>query len=229
MPPKKPSTRQPARQRPRPTHLVLVRHAVTAETGKVLSGTATGIDLSEDGRAQAKAAAERLAPLPISAVYASPLDRAQQTAEPIADVHGCEIRPLPGVIDYDVGEWTGRKLADLAKHDLWRVIMAAPSRVLFPGGERLLAMQARAVEALDGVVGAHAGKWVAVVTHADVIKAAVAHYVGLHFDLFQRLVVSPASVTILSFHGPFPSLVLFNDTGSLDGLAPPPKRSRGPS
>lgn len=211
---------------PKVTHLVLVRHAVTAETGTVLSGQARGIDLSEDGRAQAKAVAERLAPLPVTAVYASPLERARQTAEPIADAHAREVRELDGVIDFDVGEWTGRLLKDLAKDELWRVIMAAPSRVLFPGGERLLAMQARAVQALDEVVVAHPGELVVVVTHADIIKAAVAHYLGVHFDFFQRLVVAPASVSVLAFPGPVPSLLLFNDTGSLEGLAPRRRRAR---
>lgn len=202
------------------TRLVLVRHAVTEETGKTLSGQMPGIELSEDGRAQAKAVAERLAGLAVAAVYSSPLERTRQTAEAVAAPHGHEVRLVDGLLDEDVGDWTGRTLKELAKDDLWRVIMAAPSRVVFPGGEALPAMQARAVVALDALVAAHPGDVVVAVTHADIVKAAVAHYVGLHFDLFQRLVVSPASITTLAFTGPFPALLTFNDTGSLEGLAP---------
>lgn len=203
-----------------PTRLVLVRHAVTAETGRMLSGQTTGIDLSDEGRAQAEAVADRLSGLPIAAIYASPLERTRQTAEAIAAPHGLPIVDVPGLIDFDVGEWTGRELKELAKDDLWRVIQAAPSRVVFPGGESLAGMQARAVAALDSIIAAHPGELVVVATHADIVKAVIAHYVGLHFDFFQRLVVSPASVTALAFHGPFPMLLAFNDTGSLDGLKP---------
>lgn len=207
-------------ERKHPTRLVLVRHAVTLETGKTLSGQLPGLDLSEEGRAQAKAAGERLASLPVAAVYASPLERTRQTAEVIAEPHGLEVVPVPGLIDFDVGEWAGRELTDLMKDDLWRVIQAAPSRVTFPGGETLAGMQARAVAALDPLLQAHVGELVVVATHADIVKAAVAHYVGLHFDFFQRLVVSPASITALAFHGPFPVLLTFNDTGSFEGLVP---------
>ena len=216
---------------PRPTQstrLLLVRHAVTAETGTILSGQARGIELSEEGRGQAKALGERLADLPIDAVYASSLERARQTAEAVAEPHGLDVVELAGVEDYDVGEWTGRKLKELVKDDLWRVIQVAPSRVVFPGGEGLSAMQARAVSAVDGVVARHPGELAVVATHADIIKAVVAHAIGLHLDLFQRLVVSPASVTALVFHGPFPTLVTFNDTGALDGLRPIEKGKEEP-
>lgn len=202
------------------TRIVLVRHAVTPVTGKVLSGQAPGIDLSEEGKAQAKALAERLAVLPVAAVYSSPLERTLQTAEVIAEPHGHDVQTLSGLLDFDVGDWTGRELKELVKDDLWRVIQATPSRVVFPGGEGLAAMQARAVATLDGVVATHPGDLVVVVTHADIIKAAVAHYVGLQFDFFQRLVVAPASITALAFSGPFPALLTINDTGSMDGLVP---------
>ncbi|MBI2169658.1 MAG: MSMEG_4193 family putative phosphomutase [Actinobacteria bacterium] len=213
--------------KPSTTRVVLVRHGVTAETGRVLSGQLPGIHLSEDGKAQAKAVAERLALARVAAVYASPLERTRQTAEIIADPHDLPIRDLPGVIDFDVGEWAGRELKQLMKEPLWPVIMAAPSRVVFPGGEGLAAMQARAVAAVDGVVQEHAGETVIVVAHADIIKAVVAHAVGLHLDLFQRLVVAPASITILSFFGPVPVLELFNDTGAVSILAAPgPEKAR---
>jgi len=205
-----------------PTRLVLVRHGVTAHTGPLLSGRMPGIDLSEKGVEQAKAAAERLASLKISTVYASPIERTTQTASYIASRLGLEVQPLPGVIEADYGDWTGGKIADLAKTAEWKVVQAAPSRAVFPGGESLRAMQSRMVDALDAVVAAHPYETVVVVSHADPIKSAIAHYTGMHLDLFQRLHVSPASVTVLDFHAYGALLVKCNDTGGLADLAPDP-------
>ena len=219
-----PGDAAPEQQPPAPkgiTTLILVRHAVTAQTGPLLSGRAPGIPLSEDGQAQAKATAERLAALPIAAVYASPIERTTETAEAIAAPHGLEVRALPGVLEADYGEWTGGKLTDLAKTDLWKTVQRSPSRARFPGGESIAEMQARMVVALEEVVAAHAGELFVVVSHADPIKSAIAHYTGVHLDLFQRIVVSPASVTAfqLSAHGA--AMVKCNDTGTLEELRPP--------
>lgn len=210
------------------TRLVLVRHALTGTTGSVLTGRAPGVHLSEEGWAQAKALAERLADLPVAAVYASPVERAQETAEAIAAPHDLPVGPLPAVTEVDYGEWTGKKLDELKDTGLWRIVQALPSSARFPGGEAIRDLQHRAVSALDGVVSDHAGELVVVVSHADVIKAAVAHYAGLHLDAFQRLVVGPASVSVVAFFGPFPALVRLNDTGTLDDLAGPGP-SRGAS
>jgi len=217
-----------ARGEPTPppaTKLVLVRHAVTEQTGPMLTGRAPGVDLSEDGRRQAKALAERLAEVPVAAVYASPIERTAQTAAAIADHHELDVRELPGVIEADYGEWTGGKLADLAKTDLWKTVQRAPSRARFPGGESLAEMQARMVTALEAVVADHAGAIVVVVSHADPIKAAIAHFTGLHLDLFQRLVVSPASVTVFELSPYGAAMVKCNDTGDLDELRPKPEGS----
>jgi probable phosphoglycerate mutase len=206
------------------TTLVLVRHAVTEQTGPLLTGRTPGVDLSEDGRNQASALADRLADLPVAAVYASPMERTTQTATAVAERHVLPVRQLPGALEADYGEWTGGKLSDLAKTDLWKTVQRAPSRARFPGGESLAEMQARIVGCLEAVVAEHPGEMVVVVSHADPIKAAIAHYTGLHLDLFQRIVVSPASVTafVLSAHGA--ALVKCNDTGSLDELRPPPEK-----
>jgi len=204
------------------TRLVLARHAVTAQTGPLLSGRQPGIALSEEGRGQAAALADRLAPLPVAAVYASPIERTTETAQAVAQRHQLEVRVLEGVLEADYGEWTGQKLADLAKTDLWKVVQRAPSRASFPGGESLAAMQARMVQALEGVVADHPGALVVVVSHADPIKAAIAHYTGVHLDLFQRIVVNPASVTAFAFSGAGVALLKCNDTGTLDDLRPPP-------
>lgn len=202
------------------THLVLVRHAVTAQTGPLLSGRAPGIDLSEEGRAQAEALGARMAPLPVGAVYASPIERTTQTAAAIAAPHGLAVRRLEGVLEADYGEWTGRKLADLAQTDLWKVVQRSPSRAVFPGGEAMANVQSRTVAALEAVVAAHPGELVVVVSHADPIKAAIAHYTGLHLDLFQRIVVSPASVTAFAFGAHGVMMIKCNDTGGLDDLVP---------
>jgi len=211
---------------PKPTTLVLARHAVTEQTGPMLTGRAPGVDLSEDGRKQAAALAERLADLPVAAVYASPIERTAQTAAAVAGRHGLAVHSLPGALEADYGEWTGGKLADLAKTDLWKTVQRAPSRARFPGGESMTEMQARIVGCLEAVVADHPGDIVVVVSHADPIKAAIAHYTGLHLDQFQRIVVSPASVTAfqLSAHGA--ALVKCNDTGSLDELRPPPPEEK---
>lgn len=206
-----------------PTRLVLARHAVTAQTGPLLSGRAPGIDLSEDGRRQAAALGERLAALPVAAVYASPIERTIQTAAAVAAHHDLPVLPLEGVLEADYGEWTGQKLADLAKTDLWKVVQRTPSRASFPSGESLAAMQSRMIVALEAVVSEHPGALVVVVSHADPIKAAIAHYTGVHLDLFQRILVSPASVTAFAFGVHGVAMLKCNDTGTLDELlAPPP-------
>ena len=203
-----------------------MRHAVTEQTGPLLSGRTPGIDLSEKGREQAAVVGERLAAVPVAVVYASPIERTTQTATAIAAHHGLPVLPLPGVIEADYGEWTGGKIADLAKTDLWKTVQRAPSRARFPGGESLVEMQSRMVAALEVVAAEHRGELVVVVSHADPIKAAIAHYTGVHLDLFQRIVVSPASVTVFELSPHFSMMVKCNDTGSLDELrAPEPKET----
>lgn len=209
------TTAEPSRA---PTRVVLVRHGVTAQTGPLLSGRLPGISLSEKGIEQAELAATRLASLPIGAVYASPIERTTETAQCIAARFGLPVVALEGVIEADYGEWTGGKIAELAKTDEWKVVQVAPSRARFPGGESIREMQARTVAALDGIVAAHPNETVVVVSHADPIKSAIAHYAGMHLDLFQRVHVSPASVTVLEFHRYGVMLVKCNDTGSLDEL-----------
>ena len=218
----------PAAEPKAPTRLVLVRHAVTAHTGPLLSGRMPGIDLSEKGVGQADATAQRLAKLPIAAVYASPIERTTQTAQQIAAHHTLVVQPLPGVIEADYGDWTGGKIADLAKTDEWKVVQVAPSRARFPNGESITEMQSRTVAALDEIVARHPHETVVVVSHADPIKSAIAHYSGMHLDLFQRVHVSPASVTVFEFHSYGVMMVKCNDTGGLDDLLPEPPSDSPP-
>lgn len=211
---------------PRSTRLVLVRHAVTAQTGPILSGRAPGIDLSDEGREQAAKVGARLSSLPLAAVYASPIERTTQTAQSIAAHHELPVLPLPGVLEADYGDWTGGTIADLAKTDLWKTVQRAPSRARFPNGESIVQMQVRMVSALETLVGEHTGSTIVVVSHADPIKSAIAHYCGMHLDQFQRIIVSPASVTIFDLGPHGAALLTCNDTGDLRSLVtapdPPP-------
>lgn len=198
------------------TTLLLVRHATTAATGKRLGGR-TEASLDDTGRTQAEAAAERLADLPLKAVYASPLARTRETAELVAKPHGLEIVAEEGLLEVEYGRWTDRPLKQVARTKLWPVIQARPSLVRFPEGETIRGAQHRAVDAVEGLVSRHRRDVVAAVTHADVIKTLVAFYIGLPLDLFQRLHVGPASVTILQLSpGGQPTLLRFNDDGPLD-------------
>ena len=204
--------------------LLLLRHAVTEQTGARLSGWMPGLHLSEAGLEQAGGLAERLGPVPIDAVYASPLERCQETAAIVADAKGLKVGTVEEVGEVRYGDWTGRELKALAKEPLWKVVQATPSAARFPGGESIFEMQARAVLAIERLREGHPGQTVAVCSHADVIKALACHYLGMHLDLVQRVVVSPASVTAIAF-GPVPYLVRLNDVGGNGDLAPP-KRTR---
>ena len=206
--------------------LLLLRHAVTEHTGARLSGWTPGIHLSETGRAQAGALAERLGPVPIDAVYASPLERCQETAAALAGPRGLAVGTLDEVGEVRYGTWTGRELKELAKQPLWKVVQGTPSAARFPDGETIYEMQARAVIAVERLREAHPGQTVAVCSHADVIKVLAGHYLGAHIDLCQRLVVNPASLTAFAF-GPVPYLLRLNDTGGGVADLLPPKRARG--
>ena len=206
------------------TTLVLVRHATTASTGKRLGGR-TDAPLDDAGRQQAEAAAQRLAAVPLKAVYASPLPRTWETAEIVAAPHRLSVLPDEGLLEVEYGDWTDRPLQPLTKTKKWPVIQSRPSLVTFPNGESIREAQLRAVGAVEAIVARHAKATVAVVSHADVIKALVSFYLGQPLDLFQRLHVSPASVTVLqlSAAGGQPVLVRFNDDGPLTA---PPARPR---
>jgi len=211
------------------TTLVLLRHATTAATGRRLGGRTPGVSLDEPGRAQAAAAARRLAHLPVAAVYTSPLERTRETATEVARVHGLRVRIERGVLEVDYGDWTDRPLAELRRLALWRTIQHAPSRVTFPGGESIRAAQQRAVEATERLASIHIGETVVLVSHADVIKAVVAHHLGMGLDLFQRIVISPASSTVIVLpDGGSPALVTLNDTSDPGATVAPsvPRRPR---
>jgi probable phosphoglycerate mutase len=205
--------------------LLLLRHAVTDQTGARLSGWTPGVHLSAAGREQAEGLAGRLGPVPLDAVYASPLERCQETAATVADAKGLKVATLEDAGEVRYGDWTGRTLKELAKEPLWKVVQTTPSAARFPEGESLFEMQTRAVLAVERLREAHPGQTVALCSHADVIKALVCHYLGMHLDLFQRVEVSPASVTAIAFR-PAPALVRLNDAGGTGDLVPPRRARR---
>lgn len=195
--------------------MLLIRHAVTEETGTKLTGRLPGVSLSDEGRASATRLAERLGSLELAAVFTSPLERTRETADIVAHPHGLRVVEEPSVIEVDYGAWQGRSLAQLRRLAMWRQIVSTPSQVVFPDGESMLAMQVRAVEACNRIAASAAKRTVAVVSHADVIKAILSHYLGQPFDLFQRLVIAPASVSVVALpkSGP-PAVVAINSNGA---------------
>lgn len=214
--------------------MILVRHGRTSiNANGVLAGRTPGIGLDDLGRTQAKQLGERLAALPYSRVVTSPLQRCLETAEALVAARpGAVIVPDDRLIECGYGDWTGRPLKELAKERLWRVVQVHPSAAAFPGegGEAMRDMQARAVAAVrdwDARIAQEDGPealWVAC-SHGDVIKAVVADALGLHLDLFQRIVADPAAASVISYTELRPFVLRLNDTGSLDGLVP--KRRRG--
>ena len=207
---------------PPPTLLILVRHGQTPTTGKVLPGRAPRLHLAEQGLEQARTAAERLSKLTkVDAIYASPLERTRETAAPIGKALGLPVKADRGLLEADFGDWTGRELKDLMKLPEWGTVQRAPSTFRFPSGESFLEMQTRIVGALDRLRERHPGGVVIAVSHADPIKAAVAHAMGTHLDLFQRIVISPCSVSAIAYHGGGPVVLTVNSTGgSLGDLRP---------
>lgn len=198
---------------PPSTLLLLVRHGQTPTTGTVLPGLAPGLHLSDGGRVQAQRVAERLAALPVDGIYSSPLERARETAEPTAASTGLNVNEHAGLIECDFGAWTGAALAELARLPQWQTVQHTPSVFRFPDGESFAQMQARMVGTLEGLSTAHVGGVVVCFSHADPIKAAVAHALGTHLDLFQRIVISPCSVSVISYvEGQAPAVLMVNST-----------------
>jgi probable phosphomutase (TIGR03848 family) len=205
------------------TTLLLIRHGVTASTGTRLGGR-TQAPLSDAGRQQAKDAGARIATLPVRAIYASPLARTWETAEIVGQVLGLEPAACDGLLEVDYGRWTDRPLKSVARTRMWPVIQSLPSLASFPDGETIRRAQLRAADAVEELVARHRRGVIVAVSHADVIKAIVAFYLALPLDAFQRLHVSPASVSVLQLSpGGRPVLLRFNDDGALraDDFRPP--------
>lgn len=207
--------------------LALVRHATTVATGHRLGGWTPGVHLDEEGRSQASATAARLARHPVAAVYSSPLERTMDTAEIIAATLGLPVEVRRGLGETDYGDWTNRPLEELREEDLWKVVQATPSRVTFPGGESLRGSQARMVDAVEDVAAAHDDDALVVaVSHADPIKSALAHFLGMPLDCFQRLAVAPASVSVVALGAGRAPMVLGINLSTDLPLPDPPDADR---
>ena len=210
--------------------VILVRHGTTPTTGRELPGRAPGLDLADSGRAEAKTAAARIAAFtnhqggtrgrrrgakqpPPPVLYASPLERTQQTAAPIAEALGCEIRTDDDLIELDTGEWTGLELKAARKRPEWGSIQRYPSGFRFPGGESFVEIQTRMSTTIAALVARHPGETVVAVSHADPIKTAVAHALGTPLDLFQRIMIATASISAIAYGRTGPAVLTVNSTG----------------
>jgi probable phosphomutase (TIGR03848 family) len=195
------------------TLVLLVRHGQTSTTGVILPGRAPGLHLADRGHEEAADVATRIARLPrVAAVYSSPLERAHETALPIAAAAGLGVTVEPGLLECDYGEWTGLALKDLRRRPEWKAVQRYPSGFRFPGGESFTEMQARMTGTLARLVAAHPGHTVVAVSHGDPIKTAVAHALGTHLDLFQRIAVFTASVTAIAYGPEGPTVLVVNTT-----------------
>jgi probable phosphomutase (TIGR03848 family) len=211
--------------------VILLRHGrTTANAGGILAGWTPGVQLDETGTTQVQAVGERLAKVPLAAIVSSPLERCRQTADAVAVGRELEVQSDDRLGEARYGDWTGQAIKDLVKDPLWKVVQQHPSAAVFPGpeGEGLAQTQARAVAAVrewNAKLGPDA-VWLAC-SHGDVIKAILADALGLHLDQFQRIVVDPASVSVVTYTETRPFVVRVNDTGGdVSALVPAPRRTR---
>ena len=220
--------------------VLLLRHGrSTSNTAGVLAGRSEGVDLDDKGREQAAGLIDRIGDLPIRAVVTSPLLRCRRTVAPLAEALCLEPVVEDRIAEVDYGEWTGRKLGELVSEPLWRVVQAHPSAAVFPGGEGLAQVQARAVAAVrehdQRLAELHGGDalWIAC-THGDVIKAVIADAYGMHLDSFQRVNADPASVSVVRYTPLRPFVLHVNHTGArltagLRAAPPAPPEEKTPA
>ena len=226
----------PANVRPRVqvcstmTQVLLIRHAVNdfVKTGR-LAGWTPEVHLNDEGRAQAEALGLRLAGAPLAAIYSSPLERTMETAQAVAAHHpALTVRVQDGIAEVRYGEWEGMAIRELQGRKMWQMVQQTPSRASFPGGETMRGVQQRAIEAVEALVAAHPKDVIAVVSHADLIKMLIAHYLGMHLDQFQRIVIAPASISTLNLEFGRPYVGGVNDTAHLTQSDPRPAGAASP-
>lgn len=204
------------------TILFLIRHASNdfVKEGK-LAGWLPDVHINDEGHQQAEQMAVKMSQVKLDAIYSSPLERAVETAEYLARPRRLEIQRRTGLGELKIGAWENCKIEELNQTDEWRMYQVYPSGARPPDGETGRELQMHAVDEVEAICAAHPEGTIAIVSHADTIAAIVAHYAGIHLDLFQRLIVSPASVTVLWISPWGPRLLRFNDAGPLDGIKPP--------
>jgi probable phosphomutase (TIGR03848 family) len=207
---------------PSVTLFLLVRHASHDLLGRTLAGRMPGVHLNERGRREALWLRDRLQGERVEALYASPLERSRETAAPIAEALGLIPQIEPAFSEMAFGEWTGRDFADLERIAAWKAFNACRTAAGVPGGETMLETQSRAVKALERLRECHGGSTVVVVSHGDVIRAAVAHYLGLSLDLLHRFEIEPASITTLRVADHGATLLRLNESPAPSAAAPAP-------
>ena len=197
------------------TKFLLIRHAATDSVGKRLSGRMAGVQLNKEGLMQAQALAERLAGLPLTAIYSSPLDRARETAEPICKALSLEMEIYEDFNEIDFGEWTNKSIRELEDQPAFKRFNSFRSSTRIPGGELMPEAQVRMVRGLEKLYVRHPNEIVAVISHADMIRAAISYYAGIHLDMFQRIEISPASVSVIEMYDETARISLVNHTGEI--------------
>ena len=218
-------SKKKSKQHHKPTTALFIRHGENEWTkSHKLAGRIAGVHLNAHGKKQADALGKRLAGVKLDAIYASPLERTMETARAISRHHSLTVKEHSGILEANYGDWTGKSISALAKQASWQTIQFYPSGAGFPGGETMYHMQARMIQEVNNLIAAHPGQTIAIVGHADLIKSAVAHFLGVHFDLFQRIVISPASITTVSFMAMGPRVISVNDTNH---NPPPPLNKKG--
>lgn len=204
------------------TNFLFIRHAAHDYLGRAIAGDKPGVHLNERGRAQAAQLADKLSLLPIDAIYSGPLERLRETAEPIAAARKLPLQIADEFTEIGLGEWTGRAFDDLSGEQLWGHYNSFRSSTTAPGGELMLEVQARVVRKLTELRADH--RFVVIVTHGDVIRTAFAHFLGVHLDLFQRLEIDPASLSLLELGDNFVYVRLLNAPSTGSPLELPPLR-----
>jgi probable phosphomutase (TIGR03848 family) len=197
------------------TNVLLIRHGMTAAAGVSLAGRIAGVALNDAGREQAEHLPDRLANVDLNAVYSSPLERAQYTAAPLAAARGLPLHTRANLTELDFGEWTGRRIDTLSADPVWQRFNSCRSGVRIPGGESMLDVQRRVVADLDELRCRHRAGTIAIVTHGDVIRAALVYYLGMPIDLCLRLDVLPASISVVTLSDWQPLVRLTNALGTL--------------
>jgi probable phosphomutase (TIGR03848 family) len=193
--------------------IFLIRHALTDHTGKNLSGRMPGVLLNEEGKKQAIKLAQRLSDIPFAAIFSSPLERAVQTAGPIAQHHNLSVIVSDDFLEIDFGDWTNGAIEDLKRDCQFKLFNYFRSGTRIPGGENMSGAQMRIIRGIEHLHSLYAGKTVAVVSHADMIKSAIGYYAGIHMDILHRIEISPASVSIIEIYEETSRILLVNDTG----------------
>lgn len=192
------------------TALFLVRHGLTSHTGHRLTGWTPGVHLTDEGKAGVETLARWMSDVPLKAIYSSPIDRTLETARIVAAPHGLSVRTRRGIGEVEYGRWTNRPLRSLMRTKLWGTVQRWPSAARFPDGETLRDVQTRAVTEVEKLAEEHPKDAICCVSHGDVIKLIAAHYLGVHIDLFQRIVIAPASVSVISLAREAPHVLALN-------------------